>query len=115
MTFELREKQNAIRVDFPFASHDLYGGCCVCRRNSGCQSIDHEPQTEFEKRAAREIVAGETKIEVIEDGFYRRAGAFPMKGGCLSCHAGFFNQPSKVPKYTGLVISIPIIPESADQ
>ena len=53
------------------------------------------------------------QIEVIEDGFYRRAGAIPMKGGCLSCHAGFFNQPSKVPKYTGLVISIPIVPESA--
>lgn len=81
--------------------------------NLKAMSINHEPTTEFEKRAAREIVAGETKIEVIENGFYRRAGAIPMTGGCLSCHAGFFNQPSKVPKYTGLVISIPIIPESA--
>ena len=83
--------------------------------NLKAMSINHEPQTDFEKRAAREIVAGETEIEVIEDGFYRRASAVPMTGGCLSCHAGFFNQPSKVPKYTGLVISIPIIPESSDK
>jgi hypothetical protein len=82
--------------------------------NLKAMSINHDPKTEFEKRAAREIVAGETEIEVIEDGFYRRATAIPMTGGCLSCHAGFFNQPSKVPKYTGLVISIPIVPESAD-
>jgi len=83
--------------------------------NLKAMSINHEPQTDFEKRAAREIVAGETEIEVIEDGFYRRASAVPMTGGCLSCHAGFFNQPSKVPKFTGLVISIPIIPDSADK
>ena len=83
--------------------------------NLKAMSINHEPQTEFEKRAVREIVAGETEIEVIEEGFYRRASAIRMAGGCLSCHAGFFNQPSKVPKYTGLVISIPIIAESADK
>jgi hypothetical protein len=83
--------------------------------NLKAMSINHEPQTDFEKRAAREIVAGETEIEVIEDGFYRRAGAVPMAGGCLSCHAGFFNQPSKVPKFTGLVISIPIVAESVDK
>ena len=82
--------------------------------NLKAMSINHEPQTDFEKRAARQFVAGETEIEVIEDGFYRRAGAVPMTGGCLSCHAGFFNQPSKVPKYTGLVISIPIVADSAD-
>ncbi len=83
--------------------------------NLKAMSINHEPQTDFEKRAARDIVAGETEIEVIEDGFYRRASAVPMTGGCLSCHAGFFNQPSKVPKFTGLVISIPIVAESADK
>lgn len=82
--------------------------------NLRAMSINHEPQTDFEKHAAREIVAGEKEIEVIEDGFYRRAGAVPMTGGCLSCHAGSFNQPSKVPKFTGLVISIPIIAESAE-
>ena len=61
--------------------------------NLKAMSINHEPLTDFEKRAAREIVAGEAGIEVIEDGFYRRASAVPMTGGCLSCHAGFFNQP----------------------
>lgn len=81
--------------------------------NMKAMSIDHEPKTEFEKRAARDIAAGQTAIEVTEDGFYRRAGAIPMTGGCVGCHAGFVSQPSRLPKYTGLVISIPIVPESA--
>ena len=53
-------------------------------------SINHEPKTDFEKRAAREIVIGETEIEEIKDGMYRRAGAIPMAGGCISCHARIF-------------------------
>jgi hypothetical protein len=83
--------------------------------NLKAMSINHEPKTDFEKRAAREIVIGETEIEEIKDGMYRRASAIPMTGGCISCHGGFFKEPSKAKKFTGLVISIPIVPESADQ
>ena len=83
--------------------------------NLKAMSINHEPKTDFEKRAAREIVIGETEIEEIEDGIYRRAGAIPMAGGCISCHGGFFKEPTKAKKFTGLVISIPILPESSDQ
>ncbi len=79
--------------------------------NLKAMSINHEPKTEFEKRAAREIAAGEATVEVIEDGYFRQASAVSMTGGCISCHAGFFNQPSKSQKYAGLVISIPIVPE----
>lgn len=78
--------------------------------NMKAMSINHEPKTEFEKRAAREFVTGEEVVEVIEDGYFRQASPVSMTGGCISCHAGFFNQPSKSPKYTGLVISIPITP-----
>ncbi|MDA1231417.1 MAG: DUF3365 domain-containing protein [Planctomycetota bacterium] len=78
--------------------------------NLRAMSINHEPTTDFEKRAAKEIAAGETDLEVIEDGFYRRAGAIPMSGGCVSCHGGFANKPSRVEKFTGLVISIPVVP-----
>ena len=83
--------------------------------NLKAMSINHEPKTEFEMRAAREIAAGETEIEVIEDGFYRRAGAILMEGGCISCHGGFANKPSRAPKFTALVISIPIATDPADR
>ena len=76
--------------------------------NLRAMSIDHEPETEFEKNAAREIASGKTEFETIEDGYYRRAGVIPLTGGCISCHEGSFKEPSKLPKYAGLVISIPI-------
>ena len=83
--------------------------------NLKAMSINHEPKTDFEKRAAREIVIGEMEIEEIKDGVYRRAGAIPMAGGCISCHGGFFKEPTKAKKFAGLVISIPILPESSGQ
>jgi hypothetical protein len=71
-------------------------------------SVNHQPETAFEKRAAKEIAAGKSKIEFVEDGYYRRAGAIPLTGNCISCHAGFFRKPNNKPKFAGLVISIPI-------
>jgi hypothetical protein len=71
-------------------------------------SIQHEPETEFEKRAARLLAKGESSVEVIEGGYYRRAGSVPMTGGCVSCHAGFFTKTNASSKFSGLVISIPV-------
>ena len=71
-------------------------------------SFNHEPQSDFEKRAAREIISGKSEVEVMEDGFYRRVAAIPLVGGCLSCHEGFFKPSSKAPKFAALVISIPV-------
>lgn len=71
-------------------------------------SINHEPETTFEKDAARQIARGEECVETIEDGYYRRVGSIPMTGGCVSCHAGFSTKQSASPKFSGLVISIPV-------
>lgn len=71
-------------------------------------SINHEPKTEFEKKAAKEIAGGKEKVEIIEDGYYRVAGAISLGDGCISCHGGLFQQPSKSPKFAGLVISVPV-------
>lgn len=76
--------------------------------NLKAMSINHEPSTEFEKRAAKEIATGESEVETTEDGYYRRATAIPMTGGCISCHAGVFSQPAKNRKFAALVISIPV-------
>lgn len=70
-------------------------------------SIDHAPGSEFEKRAAREIAAGASDVEAVEDGYYRRGVAIPLTGGCLGCHEGVF-QNSGRKKFAGLVVSIPL-------
>lgn len=77
--------------------------------NLKAMSINHDPSTEFEKHAAKEIAAGKDDVEVVEDGYYRRATPIPLHGGCVSCHAGFSQQQSKKPKFAGLVISIPVM------
>lgn len=76
--------------------------------NLKAMSINHEPSTDFEKRAAKAIATGESEVETTEDGYYRRASAIPMTGGCISCHAGVFNQSPKSRKFAALVISIPV-------
>lgn len=76
--------------------------------NATAMSIDHEPESDFEKRAVREIVGGKSEFEAVEDGYYRRAGAISLGGGCMSCHGGFFRAPSTGKKFAGLVISIPV-------
>ena len=70
-------------------------------------SIDHAPESEFEKRAAKEIATGSTDVELVEDGFFRRAVAIPLTGGCLSCHEGAFQNNGRK-KFAGLVVSIPL-------
>jgi len=82
--------------------------------NMKAMSVDHEPKTPFEKQAAREIAAGETAYEEIENGIYRRAGAVPLGAACVNCHGGFFRDPGNAPKYAGLVISLRIADRPAE-
>lgn len=81
--------------------------------NTKPMSIDHEPKTDFEKRAALEISRGTLELDAVEEGYYRHAGAIPLHGGCVNCHGGFFREASKTPKYAGLVISIPLTGDTA--
>lgn len=70
--------------------------------------VNHEPRTDFEKQAAKEISAGKDDFETVEKGYYRRAGSIPLSSGCIKCHAGFLGTAPKTPRYAGLVISVPI-------
>ncbi|MCC7418898.1 MAG: hypothetical protein IT428_01325 [Planctomycetaceae bacterium] len=79
--------------------------------NTKAMSIDHEPQTDFEKRAAQEIASGQESFERVEDGTYRRAGGIRLGSGCVSCHTTSFAPQSKTPRFAGLVISIPLAAE----
>ena len=71
-------------------------------------SLDHEPATEFERRASRELSTGRLAIEEITPGWYRRAGSISLHGECLTCHGASFVPPGGAPKYAALVISIPL-------
>lgn len=81
--------------------------------NLPAMGVDHEPETEFEQQAAKKIAAGEKSVEVVTEGFYRRAGAIPLDAGCISCHSGFFRTQSTTPKFAALVISIPVKTDNA--
>lgn len=76
--------------------------------NTRAMSLSHEPKTEFEKTAAKEIAGGKEDYELVDDGYYRRAGAIPLSSGCVNCHAGFFKAPPKSPRFAALVISVPV-------
>ena len=83
--------------------------------NLRAMSINHEPETDFEKQAARELGKGQAEYTVVQDGIYRRATPILLHGGCVSCHAGFNPKPSKTPKLAGLIISMPVMEEEAVQ
>ncbi len=78
--------------------------------NTKAMSINHEPATEFEKQAAREIAGGKESFELVENGVYQRAGRIPLGGSCINCHSNSFLPPSnfKTPRFAGLVIRIPV-------
>ncbi len=76
--------------------------------NAKVMNVDHEPQDDFEKQAAKAIAAGKKEHELVENGVYRRAeGISLMNKGCLDCHLGF-GASGRIDRFAGLVISIPV-------
>jgi len=76
--------------------------------NTPAMSVHHEPRTEFEKQAAEAIAGGKPAHEQVEKGFYLRAGAVPLRSGCVNCHMGFSRSAGEKARFAGLVIRIPI-------
>lgn len=76
--------------------------------NTKAMSIHHEPKSEFEKQAARELAAGKGEYERVENGVYQRAGAIPLGASCVNCHTGFFSKTPQTKRVAGLVIRIPV-------
>jgi hypothetical protein len=64
--------------------------------------VNHEPRSDFEKQAAKEISAGKEAFETVEEGYYRRAGSISLGAGCIKCHAGFLGTAPKTPATPGL-------------
>ena len=74
--------------------------------NAQAMSVDHEPQDEFEREAAKALAAGQEEFELAEQDVYRHAAAITLKSECLKCHLP--NRKSTEPRLAGLVISMPI-------
>lgn len=75
--------------------------------NAQAMSLDHEPQDEFEKAAARALAAGKESYELVENGQLRRAGAITLSSSCLKCHAPPPMRPNGN-RVAGLIISMPV-------
>jgi hypothetical protein len=69
-------------------------------------NIDHEPQDEFEKEAARALASGKDEHELSADGVYRYAGPITLRAECLKCHLP--SRSSNKSRTAGLLISIPV-------
>jgi len=76
--------------------------------NTKAMSINHEPRTSFEKKAAAELSAGKKDYEFVGKGVYRRAAAIPLRSSCVGCHTDMFTEAPKSPRFAGLVINIPL-------
>jgi hypothetical protein len=79
--------------------------------NTKAMSLDHEPTTTFEKKAAAELAAGKEEYELVTQRVYRRATVIPLHSSCVGCHTKMFSDPPKSPRFAGLVISIPLTVE----
>lgn len=79
--------------------------------NTPAMSIQHQPKSDFEKRAAAAISSGKEEYGGVENGYYLRAGAIPLGSGCVGCHTRFAQQQSKTPRFAALVIAIPLAKE----
>jgi hypothetical protein len=76
--------------------------------NTPAMSVDHKPQTRFEKDAAAELAKGKPAFDQVVKGVYHRAGTIPLGPGCVGCHTRLGVPPTKIPRVAGLVISIPV-------
>jgi hypothetical protein len=69
-------------------------------------NIDHKPQDQFEKDAAKALAAGNQKFEASANGQYRYAGPIRLASQCLKCHVrGRSNTDDRT---AGLLISMPL-------
>jgi cytochrome c553 len=76
--------------------------------NTPAMSVNHEPDTAFEKAAAAELAAGKAEYGRVEKGYYLRAGVIPLRAGCVGCHTRNAPITDKKARLAGLVIAIPV-------
>lgn len=76
--------------------------------NTPAMSINNEPTTAFEKKAAEELAAGKPVYSRVENGYFYRAGPIPLDAGCVACHTRSAPITDKKPRFAGLVVAVPV-------
>jgi len=69
-------------------------------------NVAHNPESQFEKDAAKALAAGQEEFELVQQGVYRRAGKIALTSECLKCHLP--NRMSAKPRAAGLIITMPV-------
>ncbi|MBC8355473.1 MAG: hypothetical protein H8E66_26140 [Planctomycetes bacterium] len=93
---------------FYWVDQETHGETRWIAVNTEAMSIDHNPESDFEKQAAKVLATGKEDFELIEDGMYYRAGAVTLFASCLRCHETVLSQQRSKRRVAGLVISIPV-------
>lgn len=75
--------------------------------NTDVVNVDHQPEGEFEKEAAKQLAAGKPYVEARDGNHYRFAGPIRLASQCLKCHLK--SRTSTDDRTAGLVISMPIL------
>jgi Protein of unknown function (DUF3365) len=76
-------------------------------------NVDHRPESDFEKDAAKKLAAGEPFTEAIDADGYHFAGPIRLASQCLKCHLKTRN--STADRTAGLVISMPYLKPATDR
>jgi len=69
-------------------------------------NVDHQPQDEYEKAAAKALASGKREFEQFEGGVYRYAGPITLDSHCLKCHVP--NRTSTEARTAGLIITMQV-------
>lgn len=74
--------------------------------NTPAMNIDHNPQNDFEKAAAKALSSQDTEYERVEDGRYSRVATIVLSSQCLKCHLP--SRMSTKDRAAGLLVSMPV-------
>lgn len=69
-------------------------------------NVDHRPQDEFEKQAAKQLAKGKPQFDSVENNRYRFAGPIRLGSQCLKCHVK--ERRDNKDRTAGLLISMPL-------
>lgn len=74
--------------------------------NADAMTIEHEPQSDFDRQAVAELAAGRDEFSTVENNVLEFAGSIRLSASCLKCHVR--NRTSNDERKAALVIRMPL-------
>ncbi len=74
--------------------------------NTKAMNVDNEPETDFEKDAAKALISGKKEYEASNGETFQYVGTVRLSSRCLKCHVP--RRSNNKDRAAGLVISIPL-------